>query len=132
MLASIAEAREHAQLSPLPKPEPIDAVVLCDRIAPTEVIYALIDPAEPKLVRYVGRTQDATHRYRAHCTNGSDAVTEWARRVMDVGRMPAMVLLERCERNDVEAREAYWIHHYRDQFMADLNRSIPRRIDAND
>lgn len=129
VLASINEAREQARLAPLPVAElpAVDAAVLCDRLAPSDVIYALVDPAEPKLVRYVGRTADPVHRYRTHCTSGADAVTSWAQRVMEEGRRPAMILLERCERDDVEIRESFWIHHYRDQFQADLNRSIPRR-----
>lgn len=44
------------------------------------------------------------------------------------GRRPAMVLIERCERDAVEQREAHWIHYYRSRFQADLNRSIPRLL----
>ncbi|HYC51093.1 MAG TPA: hypothetical protein VEB19_08305 [Gemmatimonadaceae bacterium] len=130
--ADIATAREAARREPLPIPEgytppPLDRrAVLCDEITPSEVVYALVDPADPELVRYVGRTCDPTSRYRMHCTNGSDAVTGWAKSVMAEGRKPAMVLIEQCERDVIEARERYWIRYYRDRFQADLNRSIPK------
>lgn len=130
--ADITGAREAARRGPLPIPADYAAPVidprslLCDSVSPSEVIYALVDPADPELVRYVGRTCDPTARYRMHCTNGSEAVTGWAKQIIADGRNPAMVLLERCAADVVESRERYWIHYYRDRFQADLNRSIPR------
>jgi hypothetical protein len=139
ILDEIRAARAAAKRDPLPMPagyEPptLDQrMVLCDAIAPPEVIYALIDPADPELVRYVGRTCDPVHRYRNHCTSGTETVSAWVGEVISAGRRPAMVLLERCEAEVVGEREAHWIHHYRDRFQADLNASIPRRmVYAND
>lgn len=133
IIKEIAAAREAAHREPLPMPvgyapPPIGkAVVLCAAMEPAELIYGLIDPLDPELVRYVGRTYDAVHRYRQHCTTGADAVSAWVESLREVGRAPAMVLIERCESDAIVARESHWIHHYRNRFQADLNRSIPRR-----
>lgn len=130
---ALAAKRAAAHREPLPVPAeyvpPAIApqAVLCDRLLPPELVYALVDPADPELVRYVGRTNDPITRYRGHHFNGADAVTAWVAALADAGRRPTMVLLERCASDDVAARETYWIHHYRDRFQADLNRTIPRR-----
>ncbi len=129
---AIAAEREAAHREPLPTrldhmPIPLDkAAVLCDTITPSEVIYALVDPADAQLVRYVGRTCDPVSRYRGHCTSGTDVVSAWVASVLAAGRRPAMVLLERCERDVVEGRERHWIRWYRERYQADFNRSVPR------
>ena len=128
----ISECKAAAVREPLPMPDGYIAPplatgsVLCATLLPPELIYALVDPLDPELVRYIGRTCDPVNRYRAHCTGGSDAVSQWVQALEIVGRTPAMVLLERCERSEVFAREAHWIHHYRQRFQGDLNRAIPR------
>jgi hypothetical protein len=133
----LAEARTAARREPLPIPtdyqpphlEP--GSVLCQALAPSEVIYALVDPRDPELVRYVGRTCDPALRYRSHLTGGSDAVASWAHTLAAQSVMPAMMLLERCEKEVVVEREAYWIRHYRARFQADLNRALPREAEAS-
>lgn len=117
---------------PLPIPDGyvrpgVVAPILCDGLAPTEVVYALVDPEDPELVRYIGRTHDPVTRYRHHCTEGTEAVFAWTTSLIQAGRSPLMLLVERCAAADIAEREAHWIHHYRDRHHADLNRSIPRR-----
>lgn len=130
--ADIQAEREQARRVPLPLPDGyrppalLPGQVLCQEIVPTEVIYGLVDPRDPELVRYVGRTCDPVHRYRNHMTAGSEAVNAWAAMVMAEGVMPVMVLLESCDRDLVFSREAHWIRFYRQRFQADLNASIPR------
>lgn len=102
--------------------------VLCDSLAAaSEVVYGLIDPAEPDRIRYVGRTFDPAHRYRSHCMGGADAITEWVQSLAADRRAPTMVLVERCFPATVADREAYWIEYFRKSNQADLNRSTPRR-----
>jgi hypothetical protein len=131
---SLAEARAKAHREPLPIPPDYvpptlnSRAILCNEVSPSEVVYALVDPADPELVRYVGRAADPVFRYRSHCTTGSDAVSVWVAEVVATGRRPTMVLIERCGRDVVEGREAHWIHYYRSRFQADLNRSIPRLL----
>ena len=129
--AEIRELRAAAHREPLPKPDgyvapPLDpSRVLCDALTPAEVIYALVDPADPELVRYVGRTSDPVNRYRTHCTAGSDAVVRWVRALAADGRSPVMLLIERCAAATVHSREKHWINHYYQRFQADLNVALP-------
>lgn len=130
----LREQHAAARRVPLPIPAgyaapPVDrAAVLCDAVAPPQVVYALVDPADPELVRYVGRTSDPVGRYAGHVLAGEPRVAAWVRALATAGRQPVMVLLERCEDAEVIAREAHWIHHYRDRWQADLNTVLPRRV----
>jgi hypothetical protein len=101
-------------------------LALCASLQPEELIYGLVDPLELDVVRYVGKTSDPVGRY-GHCTSGSDAVAAWVGALSAAGRSPLMLLIERCASKNVGTREACWIHHYRDQLQADLNRAIPPR-----
>lgn len=98
-------------------------------------IYGLIDPVEPDRVRYVGRTGDPQGRLSVHCTTKATPTYPWARSVIESGRRPELVILEREEGHQTEAREMSWVRHYRRLGMADLNtiidkesRAEPRRI----
>lgn len=99
------------------------------------VIYALIDPAEPDRVRYVGRTGDPKDRLTAHCTTKASPTYAWAQSVIEAGRRPELVILYREAERRTEEREMWWVRHYRSMGMADLNaifdkesRAEPRRI----
>lgn len=109
--------------------------ILCDSIERglrPVVIYGLIDPAEPDVVRYVGSTTDPEMRFRAHCTAGSSLVREWVESVVGAGRKPTMVLLERCtDDTQRRQREAFWHHHYVELGQADLNIAVPRLYPAS-
>jgi hypothetical protein len=99
--------------------------VLCASHVPTEIVYALIDPMAPEIVRYIGRTNTPEARYRIHLTEGSAAIREWVGALSTEGRQPAMVLIERCTVDAVKAREEHWMRVYHDAGQADLNRDLP-------
>lgn len=92
------------------------------------VVYGLVDPRQPELVRYVGRAEVAAVRLGAHVKSAREdsAKGRWLRDMLAQGHYPDMVLLERAAANaDLDSLEAWWIHHMRGQGMADLNVSIP-------
>jgi hypothetical protein len=98
-------------------------------------IYGLVDPAEPTRVRYVGRTGDPQGRLSVHCTTKGTPTYPWARSVIELGRRPQLLILDREEGRETEGREMRWVQHYRSLGMADLNtivdketRAEPRRI----
>lgn len=100
--------------------------ILCSGPHPTSgVIYAMVDPLELARVRYVGQSVEPHARYKAHLHDASDAVGKWIADLRAGERYPSMRLLERGERDRLTERERYWIGHYRDRGMADLNRKLP-------
>lgn len=90
-------------------------------------VYALVDPAMPDRIRYVGQTNAPHSRYRGHCRD-----LAWARTMVEEeGRRPLMLLIEWTPCQDVATvRERYWIHHFRSLGMADLNRAGCPSIEA--
>lgn len=57
-------------------------------------IYALVDPREPSIVRYVGCAEDLGKRLYGHLASRDNAaVNRWVRMLRDVGVKPEMVAL---------------------------------------
>lgn len=105
--------------------------VLCDGAGAREVIYGLVDPAEPARVRYVGRSRTPTARYHTHRKSPTRALKPWLAELQRQGRTPVMVLLERCEARVPYARdgtlsesEVAWVLLLRAQGQADLNKIV--------
>lgn len=94
------------------------------------LIYGLIDPLEPDVVRYVGQTrQGAATRFLKHLTTArrsACARSAWIRELLQAGRSPDMVLLETVSLSaDLDARERWWITALRQRGEADLNAALP-------
>ena len=78
-------------------------------------IYALIDPCTDQ-IRYVGMTDNFTHRYRGHisCKQPNERKNDWIQGLLDQGLLPSFKILETLyERAEVAKRESYWINHCR-------------------
>jgi hypothetical protein len=113
-----------------PSPEPYPVLVRGSEWNVSAIIYGLVDPRKPAVVRYVGKTaQTPGMRYNGHLLERSKAGWKrgwWIFKLKEAGLRPDMVLLETVAQNDrVEAREHHWITTLRQQGMADLNVSIP-------
>lgn len=74
-------------------------------------IYVLEDPRNGQ-VRYVGRTKAPRERYYAHCISGSTGMTAWAQELRAHGLRPSLHVIEAVERQDLLAREYYWIRFF--------------------
>lgn len=103
-------------------PKPPRGDILCDARHALPTIYGLIAHAEPDRVRYVGQSMNAGSRYGGHCSDGAaPRVKQW---IKGLPERPLMILLENCHAVELDDREHYWIQHYRQQGMADLNTNI--------
>jgi len=81
-------------------------------------IYALFDPREPVLVRYVGKTdwtlaaRLTKHLWEAH--NGFKSHRfHWIRGLLHAGIEPKIRLIEEVTAADWRERERFWIEHFR-------------------
>ena len=109
---------------------PLQVLVRGAEWGKTAIIYGLVDPRKPTVVRYVGKTTSTPGaRYAGHLSERSKCGWKrsgWMFKLKEAGILPDMVLLETvapCDR--VEAREHHWITTLRQQGMADLNVTLP-------
>jgi hypothetical protein len=130
VLAGLREARQRPQVSraeaAFSQPPWKSGDVICAAPVSQWVVYALVDPREPAVVRYVGKTKDALGRYSGHCFNGATNIKQWVENLFVDGVWPQMICIEVVSEETVLAREGHWIRHYRMSAQADLNVSIPR------
>jgi len=95
-------------------------------------IYALVDPREPGIIRYVGCSERPWHRCQDHLSDsrrkprfGNAAKIAWLSGLLDAGVLPWIVILERVKpgQNWVR-REEYWIVCYRTPELTNFARLI--------
>lgn len=79
-------------------------------------IYALVDPREPKLWRYIGRSFHPTSRRVQHVRasgdlqRGATYKETWIAQLLSESVQPSVILLEECASlSDAIAREKIWI-----------------------
>jgi hypothetical protein len=87
----------------------------------TRFVYALSDPAEPELVRYVGRTNGLAKRLRTHIAEAEHGIAikdVWLMYLRYAGRVPDLRVIEECHASDekhadvlAKQRESYWIRN---------------------
>lgn len=95
-------------------------------------VYALVDPAEPERVRYVGSSQHMAKRladHAFHVTGRQDAHRkQWVRELKNAGRTPVLVVLEELDfpkaSFETHHAERNWIERFRGVGQADLNRTL--------
>lgn len=81
-------------------------------------IYALFDPREPDIIRYVGATgYDLNERLSNHFGFDRKKKTvnrkeQWLIGLAESGIRPQIKLLETCDEFEVERKERQWIKHY--------------------
>lgn len=91
------------------------------------LIYGLVDPRAPSVVRYVGSTYQPMARYVAHCTTlryrpGGKRRIAWMAGMAQDGYRPTMLLIERLPAvAGLRERERHWIDRLRLEGQADLN-----------
>lgn len=80
-------------------------------------IYALFDPREPDVVRYVGKTvQTLKQRLNDHISESRVEKFKkctWLNSVIKQGFEPQVKLIEEVTNDNWEEREIHWITHYR-------------------
>jgi hypothetical protein len=96
----------------------------------TEGIYGLVDPREPKRIRYVGSSDCIERRLYAHAHSNDPKVNNprflWLRSLRADGVKPVAVVLEQCAVGETgskarHTREARWIELLACVGQADLN-----------
>lgn len=86
-------------------------------------VYALIDP-QTESVMYVGKAKHIGARFRQHydTRRGTDAKSDWIRRLARTGLKPRITVLERCDTVDaMNAAERKWNQKYKALGQAELN-----------
>lgn len=93
-----------------------------------EYIYALKDP-RTNVIRYIGKTRNPRARYAEHLNDGKlhrdrrayedgnyiyvpTLKAAWVCRLLELGLLPKMEIIESVSGNEVFIRECYWIDHY--------------------
>lgn len=80
-------------------------------------IYALVDPREPEIVRYVGKAWNVEIRRRQHLSATHLAANtykdRWIKKLLRAGVEPQVIIIECVLRAMWGDRERYWIAHYR-------------------
>lgn len=77
-------------------------------------IYVLVDPREPTVVRYVGRTKVPRVRHLQHCAETvGTSKGSWIESLRLDGVMPQMRILEWVKEADAGARERSMVDRYR-------------------
>jgi hypothetical protein len=81
------------------------------------IIYALVDPREPSVWRYIGRSfrpecRRFEHMHQSRLMRRSATGKErWIRNLSSVGLLPSVVVLEAgIPLRDARGREQHWIH----------------------
>jgi hypothetical protein len=122
--SSIYRALQQARFQhPLPETPPDSLPVICDERHFSPTIYGLVDRLDINRIRYVGQTLTPGTRYATHVgKTAAPRVQEWVRSLGEAG--PLMVLVETPHRLELDDRERFWIHYYRERGMADLNTSV--------
>lgn len=102
------------------------------RAARVSGVYALVDPSEPTVVRYVGSSRHMAKRLADHAYSVSgkqDAERKaWVREMRKEGRTPVMVVLKELDAQkasfEMHYAERNWIERFRLIGQADLNRTL--------
>jgi len=96
-------------------------------------IYALVDPAAPNQVRYVGSSQHIVKRLSQHAQGyvpkGFDGPKRaWLAGLKTAERRPVAIVLERLDAKqasvEMHAAERKWIETFRAEAQADLNATL--------
>lgn len=85
-------------------------------------IYALTISG---VVYYIGQAKNINKRYKQHCSlaqnRGYTKRNVWLYEILKSGGLPDLIVIEHTD--DLDAREIYWIGHYRKQGLAQMNTS---------
>jgi hypothetical protein len=90
------------------------------------IIYGLVDPREPRRVRYVGKSVNPYGRFYTHLQTRYGPVGRWMAELhaRTHDRYPDLVLLEHVARG-ASGRELFWFQDLRRHGQADLNGASP-------
>lgn len=106
------------------------AMIARERI--TLYVYALCEPTEGFVPRYVGISHNVTQRLSKHRSkDGLPQVYEWMR---SIGYAPKVIILEVTEEPRIffgRDKEAWWINYLEDQGHSLLNRTNAIAYTAN-
>ncbi len=81
-----------------------------DSRPPQVTIYALVDPRQPRVVRYIGQSKVPRIRHIQHCEDCHPGLkSEWIESLRQIGIMPQMIILERCSIGQANMAEKRWI-----------------------
>lgn len=79
-------------------------------------IYGFVCPIENE-VMYVGKTKNIKQRTYQHLMESSRKKRTpkeiWLSELLSAGLSPSLIVLEICQSEDWQDREAYWINYYR-------------------
>lgn len=88
------------------------------------VIYTLSDP-RTEVVRYVGQSTRIKNRYAVHVSpftkDDKSRRRAWIVDLLSEGLKPVLSIAEECDLSELNAREEFWIEHYRAQGANLLN-----------
>lgn len=83
----------------------------------TTFIYGLVDPIEPDVIRYVGKTNNSVKkRLNEHIKESRDGVTHknrWIKKIILEGRKPMIFILDEVNMDGWERWEMFYIEKYK-------------------
>ena len=84
-------------------------------------IYGLINPEQPDIIRYVGKTnRTINERLYRHVYLSKKGVKRpvnlWIKKLLDEGKRPQIIELEITNEKNWVNREIFWISHYRNKY----------------
>ena len=78
------------------------------------IIYGLCDP-RTKDVRYVGKSCKGLSRPKEHFRSNSLLVkcprSSWIISLKNIGLLPEIIIIDKCNKEELDYREIYWIKH---------------------
>ena len=85
------------------------------------IIYGLVDPRDPQIIRYIGRSYHMGNRYKDHVKRFYDIPRcRWIRSLLDEGLKPLVVTIQDNVPEALSPHlEVYWISYY-DRLLGDL------------
>jgi len=120
-LLKLQTTREHPSESSVSRRTHAGRRVLFPAEGSSVTVYGLVDPREPRRVRYAGITQEPKRRYLEHLAAPSIRVLRWVHSLRVEHISPIMVELEVVPELNAGYREGRWIARLGRIGMADLN-----------
>ena len=91
----------------------------------TYYIYALCEPNNDNVIRYIGASKMINQRYKNHIKNKCETnllKISWMNNIVNNNNFPNIIIIEKTDKQNWQKREKYWIQYYKDLKYNLLNR----------
>lgn len=91
----------------------------------TTFIYALIDPIEPDIIRYVGKANNMKSRLIKHISESKKSKSfknNWIKKLIHEGKKPEMILLKEVLISEWKYWEIFYIDKYKSKILTNVTK----------